>query len=321
MNLIAILAALGLEQWRAFRWRVALERLYIRYVRHLDRNFNGGRAEQGLLAMVAALAPPVLVAAAGYWALAGMHPLLGFAWNVLVLYALMGFRRFSHAVSAIIAAFRDNDVVAARRALAAWRGGYTADLASADIARLATERGLVDAYRQVFAVLFWFTLLPGPAGAVLYRASLRLADEWAGAAPGDDDETPIARARTAFGAPARRLLWLLDWLPVRLTALSFAIVGDFEDAAWCWRTQARTWAHEEGGVPMGIVLASGAGALGVELGGAIAVPGSQPKLRPTLGVGEGAEPEILPSAVGLVWRALVLWLLVIVLLTLANLAP
>jgi cobalamin biosynthesis protein CobD/CbiB len=238
-----------------------------------------------------------------------------------VLYALMGFRRFAHAVSTISAACRENDVVAARRALATWRGGYTADLTSGDIARLATERGLVDAYRQVFAVLFWFTVLPGPAGAVLYRASALLAEAWAGAAPGDDDETPIARAREAFGAPARRLLWLLDWVPVRLTALSFAVVGDFEDAAYCWRTQAGAWAGEDGGVPIGIVLASGAGALGMELGGAIAIPGREPTLRPTLGTGEAAEPEMLPSAVGLVWRALVLWLLVILLLTLANYSP
>jgi adenosylcobinamide-phosphate synthase len=322
MNLLAILAALGLEQWRAFHWRVGLERAFVRYARYLERTLNGGRADQGVLAMIAALAPCVLLAAGAYWFLARTHPLLGVLWNVVVLYALMGFRRFSHAVSAIIGAFRDNDVVAARRALAAWRGGLTADLASPDIARLATERGLVDAYRQVFAVLFWFTVLPGPAGAVLYRASLLLAQEWAGAAPGDDDETPIARARATFGAPARRLLWLLDAIPVRLTALSFAIVGDFEDAAWCWRTQAKSWATEEGGAPMGVVLAAGAGALGVELGGPIAAPvGAEPQLRPTLGVGEAAEPEILPSAVGLVWRALVLWLLVILLITLANLAP
>jgi adenosylcobinamide-phosphate synthase len=321
MNLLAILAALGLEQWRAFHWRVGLERIFVRYARYLERNLNGGRTDQGLLAMVAALLPPVVIAAAGYWLLTHAHPLLGVAWNVVVLYALMGFRRFSHAVSTIIAAFRANDVVAARRSLAAWRGGYTADLSSADIARLATERGLVEAYRQVFAVLFWFTVLPGPAGAVLYRASVLLAQAWHGAEPGDDDETPIARARAAFGAPAGKLLWLLDWIPVRLTALSFAVVGDFEDAAWSWRTQAKSWAGEEGGWPMGIVLASGAGALGVELGGPVAVPGAPPRLRPTLGVGEGAEPEILPSAVGLVWRALILWLLVILLVTLANLAP
>lgn len=321
MNLLAILAALGLEQWRAFGWRLALERGFVRYVRRLERNLNGGRFDQGVLAALAALAPPVLVAGAIYWLLAHVHPLLGLAWNVVVLYALMGFRRFSHAVSAIIEAFREGDVVTARRALAAWRGGYTADLSSADIARLATERGLVDAYRQVFAVLFWFTILPGPLGAVLYRACLLLGNEWAGPAPGDEDETPVARARATFGAPARKLLWLLDWVPVRLTALSFAIVGDFEDAAWSWRAQAKSWALEDGGEPMGIVLASGAGALGVELGGALAVPGAEPKLRPTLGTGEAAEPEILPSAIGLVWRALILWLLVILLVTLANLAP
>lgn len=321
MNLLAILAALGLEQWRAFGWRIALERAFVRYARALERALNGGRADQGMLAAAAALAPPVIVAALAYWLLALVHPLLGLAWNVLVLYALMGFRRFSHAVSQMIAAFRDGDVVAARRALASWGAPATADLSSTEIAQRAVERGLVDAYRQVFAVLFWFAVLPGPAGAVLYRACALLADAWAGPEPGDDDETPIARSRIAFGAPARRLLWLLDWVPVRLTALSFAIVGDFEDAAYCWRTQAQTWADEAGGLPVGIVLASGAGALGVEVGGPLAMPGREPRLRPTLGTGDPADPDMLPSAVGLVWRALVLWLLVILLVTLANYSP
>jgi adenosylcobinamide-phosphate synthase len=219
-----------------------------------------------VLAALAALVPPVLAAAVVFWLLQRVHPLLGLAWNVVVLYFLMGFRRFSHALSAIVEAFRGNDVVTARRALAAWRGGYTAELSSQDVTKLAIERGLVDAYRQVFAVLFWFTVLPGPAGAVLYRAALLLAQEWRGSEVGEDD-TPIARSRAAFGAPARKLLWLLDWVPVRLTALSFAVVGDFEDAAWCWRTQPQGWMRQDGGAEMGIVIASGAGALGVQVGG------------------------------------------------------
>jgi len=78
------------------------------------------------------------------------------------------------------------DLVAARRALAGWRGGLTSDLASHEVAKLAVEQGLVDAYRQVFAVLFWFVVLPGPAGAVLYRAAALLADEWRGAGRGGD---------------------------------------------------------------------------------------------------------------------------------------
>jgi adenosylcobinamide-phosphate synthase len=320
VSFLAILVALGLEQWRAFHWRDAIARAFVRHARNLERKLNGGRPEQALLATVAAVVPPVLAALAGYYVLSGVHPLLGLVWNVLVLYAVMGFRRFSHAASALVLAFRDNDVDAARRALAAWRGGYTAELSSQEIARLAIERGLVDAYRHVFAVVFWFAVLPGPAGAVLYWCVHLLAREWSGAAPGDED-TPMTRSRALFGQPARTLLQVLDWLPVRLAALSFAIVGDFEDAAYCWRMQPETWTSEEGGVPMGLLLASGAGALGVTIGGPLAMPGGPPRMRPELGLGDPAEPDMLPSAVGLVWRALILWLLVILLVTLANLAP
>ena len=319
MKLVALLIALGLEQWRAFHWRAWAERAFVRYARYLERKLNGGRTEQGIIALVAALLPPIAVAALVFAALERVHPLLGLALNAVLLYFLMGFRRFSHAISAIIAAFRDNDVIAARRTLAAWRGGYTVELSSQDIAKLAIERGLVDAYRQVFAVLFWFAVLPGPAGAVLYRAAQLLAQEWRGGEPGDD-ATPIARSREVFGAPARHLLMALDWIPIRLTALSFAVVGDFEDAAWCWRTQPQSWARQPGGVEVATLLASGAGGLGIQLGGPYVLPGGEIASRPELGVGDAPEPEVLPSAVGLVWRALVLWLLVILLVTLARLA-
>ena len=60
MNFIAILAALGLEQWRAFRWRGALERAFVRYARALERKLNGGTARQGAIAMVAARCLPAL---------------------------------------------------------------------------------------------------------------------------------------------------------------------------------------------------------------------------------------------------------------------
>jgi adenosylcobinamide-phosphate synthase len=320
MNFIAILAALGLEQWRAFRWRGALERAFVRYARSLEHKLNGGTARQGAIAAVAALLPPVLVAGAAFAFLYALHPLLGLALNVAILYLLMGFRRFSHAFTEIAAALRGGDITQARRALAQWRGGATAELASTEIARLAIERGLVDSYRQVFATLFWFTVLPGPAGAVLYRATALLADEWQDAAHGTD-VTPIAKALAVFGRPARQLLWLLDWIPVRLTALSFAVVGDFEDAIFCWRTQAKEWATQSGGVHAGILLATGGGALGVLLGGTLPVLAGEPEYRPVLGLGDEAGADVLPSVVALGWRTLILWLLLILLLTLAYVAP
>jgi cobalamin biosynthesis protein CobD/CbiB len=316
LNVIAILAALGLEQWRAFHWRASLEQLFVRYARTLEHKLNGGSAQQGVVAALAAVGPPVLATAAIFFALNAAHPLLGLLWNVAVLYPLMGFRRFSHAYTSVEKALRSGDLNAARRALAAWRGGPAGEWSSAEIAKLAIEQGLVDSYRQVFATLFWFAVLPGPAGVVLYRAAVLLAAEWQGG-----DATPVAQSRTVFGRPARALLWLLDWIPARLTALSFAIVGNFEDAVYCWRTQAASWASEEGGEHAGIVLASGGGALGVQLGGTVPTVGGESFDRPELGLGDAPESELLPSGVGLVWRALVLWLLLMLLLTLANWAP
>lgn len=320
MSVIAILLALGLEQWRAFDWRAGGERAFVRYARTLERKLNGGTRQHGVFAAIAAIAPPVVASWLLFRAADALHPLAGLLVNVAALYFLMGFRRFSHAISAIVAALQANDLPAARRTLAAWRGGSTADLGSSDIARLAIERGLIDAYRQVFAVLFWFVLLPGPAGAVLYRAAVLLAEEWRGPVAGVEP-SPLVQSRAEFGAPARALLVVLDWLPVRLTALSFAVVGDFEDAVACWRTQAARWATQEGGMAVGVLLAAGGGALGVQLGGMLPTLSGDPDVRPDLGLGDPVEPDVLPSAVGLVWRALVLWLLLMLMLTVANLVP
>lgn len=320
MNLLAIVAALALEQWRAFEWRKAVERAFVAYVRGIEQRLNGGTLGQGMLATALAILPPAVVAGLVWWAADRIHPALGVLVNIAVLYLLMGFRHFSHAVSTIIAALKGGDLVSARRSLAAWRGAFTTEPSSHDVARLAIERGLTDAYRQVFAVLFWFMVLPGPVGAVVYRAAVLLAAEWKGALPGDD-MTVVTRSLALFGRPARQFLWLMDWIPVRLTALSFAVVGDFEDAVYCWRTQAAQWPDAHGGETSGILLATGGGALGVQLGGPLPGVDGDPDPRPDLGVGDAVEAEILPSAVGLVWRALILWLLLVLLLSLANWAP
>jgi adenosylcobinamide-phosphate synthase len=319
LSFLSIVLALAFEQWRAFGWRVSVERAFARYARRIEHRFNGGTAQHGLLGTVVAIAPPVVFAAVAYWVADALHPLLALAVNSVVLYFLMGFRRFSHAVSAITKALQAGDLAAARRALGSWRGGDAHELSSRDVAKLAIECGIVDAYRQVFAVLFWFVVLPGPAGAVLYRAAVLLEDEWRNRA--GMDPTPHDEARRHFGRPARHLLWMLDWVPVRLTALSFAIVGDFEDAVACWRAQTQSWAQMDGGVTTGALLASGGGALGVVLGGALPVLAGEPDLRPEVGMGDTVEPEMLPSAIGLIWRALILWLMLILLATLANLAP
>jgi adenosylcobinamide-phosphate synthase len=312
MNFIAILAALGLEQWRAFQWRNGVQRLFGRYARLLERRFNAGTEQQGALTALLAMGPPVAIAAAGYWALGALHPVLGLVWNVAILYLLVGFRHFSHAFTAIGNALRAGDAISARKCLVAWRGADASAATAEEIPKLAVEQGIEDSYRHVFGTLFWFLVLPGPGGAVLYRLTVLLAAQWQGVAV-----TPIGHQLAAFGRPVQRLLYWLDWIPVRLTALTFAVVGDFEDAVYCWRIQAKQWPS----IHDGILLASGAGALGVQIGGVITDSTGEPEFRPELGMGEPADADILPSAIGLVWRALLVWLAVLLLLTVAYWAP
>jgi adenosylcobinamide-phosphate synthase len=312
MNLIAILVALALEQWRAPRWRGTVQRVFGRYARFLERRFNAGTEQQGALAAFLAAGPPVVVAAAAYWVLDALHPVLGLAWNVAVLYLLVGFRHFSHAFTAIGDALRAGDAITAHKRLVAWRGADASTAPAEEIPKLAIEQGVEDSYRHVFGTLFWFLVLPGPVGAVLYRLTVLLAAQWQGTAL-----TPVGHQLAAFGRPVQQLLYWMDWIPVRLTALTFAVVGDFEDAVYCWRTQARQWPsiHE------GILLASGAGALGIRVGGVMKDATGEPEFRPDLGMGEPADTDSLPSAIGLVWRALLIWLALLLLLTLAYWAP
>ena len=116
-----------------------------------------------------------------------------------------------------------------------------------------------------------------------------------------------------FGDFARKAFGALDWVPVRLTAAAFSIVGDFEDGIHCWRTQANQWKSKASG----ILLASGGGALGVRLGMPIHESGEVLE-RPEMGVGDDADAEFMQSTIGLVWRTLVLVFLVLALLGVAG---
>jgi adenosylcobinamide-phosphate synthase len=181
-----------------------------------------------------------------------------------------------------------------------WRGEPAGHRTKEEVVRLAIEEALAASHRHVFAVLFWFTVLPGPSGAILYRLAGFLARRWGG--------------QGAFGAFAIRVHHLMEWPAVRLTAIAFAIVGDFEDAIYCWRTQAMNWSDPR----IGIVLAAGAGALGVRLGMPLAYADGTVEPRADLGLGEGADAAFLDSTVGLLWRSLVVWVFLLAVLSVAR---
>lgn len=299
MGVLAIIAALVLEQWRPLGDRKAYFALLATWADWLERSFNSGESRHGIIAWLVAALVPVAAALALYYLAWWLSPALGLAVNIAALYLTLGFRQFSHWFTGIQTALKEGDADRARELIGAWRGEPAQHRSREEVARLAVEEAIAASHRHVFAVLFWFIVLPGPSGAILYRMASFLQRRWGGAGP--------------FGQLANRALHLLEWPTARLTAAAFAVVGDFEDAVYCWRTQAAAWPDPNAG----IVLAAGAGAMGVKLGMPLAeIDGLQP--RPELGIGEAAEVAFLDSTVGLLWRAVVVWVFVLGLVALAR---
>ncbi|MFA7269195.1 MAG: CobD/CbiB family protein [Sterolibacterium sp.] len=300
MTLFSIVIALILEQVRPVPQQRFVLRPLARYACFLEERFNDGQRHHGRIAWLVAVLPPVLLILVLQILLAWWQPLLALPLGVAVVYLTMGFRQFSHYFTDIHLALRMGELERARSLLGEWRGRSADRLASGEVARLAIEQALVASHRHVFAPLLCFFLL-GPAGALLYRLALFFGGQWGRPGYG------------AFGEFAQRAFYCLDWLPLRITAASFAMVGDFEDAVYCWRTQAAGW--PEAGI--GILLASGAGALGVRLGLPVNEAG-EPNERPELGLGDEADVDFMQSTIGLVWRTLVLCLLLLALFWVAS---
>ncbi|MGA8148494.1 MAG: CobD/CbiB family protein [Gallionellaceae bacterium] len=309
MSLLSLIAALLLEQLHPLASRKYLYAWLGSYVDFFQQHFNAGEHKHGKIAWLIAVLLPLLGSAGLYWLLHRIHPVFAWAFCVLVLYLTMGFRQVSHYFTGIHQTLRDENLEKARSLLSAWRGAPCHELNAQEVARVTIEEALLASHHYVFGVLFWFVITMllglGPAGAVLYRMALFLNARW-----GKQDEAELGR----FGEFARQAYHWIEWLPLRLTAITFAIVGDFEDTVYCWRTQAQSWPDPEAG----IVLASGAGALGVRLGQPIP-QGGLPLDRPEMGVGDEADADFMQSTVGLVWRALAFWMVLLLLLGLATL--
>jgi cobalamin biosynthesis protein CobD/CbiB len=304
LKFLSLLAALLLEQARPLRLGNSVYTAFERYAAWLEQRLNAGQYYHGVLAWSLAVVPIVLVTLIVYHALDAVSPILAWVWNIAVLYFTMGFRQFSHYFREITHALRNGDTATAREYLARWRGASAADLTPAEVARVSIELALVGSHRHVFGPVASFLVL-GPAGAVVYRLSAMLAEAWR---PRADAE------REAFGRFAQRFFFWLDWAPARLTAASFATVGNFEDAIYCWRTQAASWFGEA----QGVLVATGGGAMGVRLGDALRRDGGGVEFRPELGLGDEADVDFMQSTIGLIWRALVVWMFLVFLVTVAH---
>ena len=219
-------------------------------------------------------------------------PTVGIVAKVLLLYLTLGGQSLGEHAQRVAAALGANDLDAARRCVGMIVSRDTAAMQPGDVARAAVESVLENGNDAVFGALFWF-LVAGAPGAVVYRLANTLDAMWGYRTP----------RYLHFGWAAARLDDLLNYIPARLTALSYAVLGHTARARRCWWTQGRRWESPNAGP----VMAAGAGALGVQLGGPAFYHGAH-KQRPTLGEGLPATGDDIGRALSLVQRGVVLWL-------------
>lgn len=269
-------------------WAIILER-------HMNR--GGHRFLHGALAWLLAVALPTVLAAGLLWLTRANG--VSFLIHALLLYICLGLRSLREHNLPIADALLRHDLPAARLLTARIVSRDTSGASENELAKASAESLLENGNDAVFGTLFWFAVAGAP-GAVLFRAINTLDAMWG-----------YRNARyQRFGCTAARLDDAFNYIPARLTALSYLLLAPGLHAkrrAWlCWRMQSPLWSSPNAGP----VMASGAGALGIELGGA-AIYDGELEQRPPLGHGTAAAGADIGRAWRLVARTTGLWLAVV----------
>ncbi len=286
ISLIAERFLLEHQQLRQMAWLES-------YSRWLSQKWSASWLGQGIIQILILLLPPVFAVGIVQQLFAdGLFGLLGVIFAIAVLLYSLGPVDLDSRVEAYTQAAEAED----EAALSEIAGALIEDqppISEPARSQAVAEGVLFQANRRIYAVLFWFLLL-GPMGAILYRLATRLAS--------------LERANhdLDFTLSAGQLILILEWIPARITALCYAIAGSFEDALYGWRSYQDRRFDEFDNSNSGILICTGGGAM-----------------RLSTLLAESAETaqdyaHLPRSAMAMVWRSLVVFLIIIAVLTLTG---
>ena len=297
MEICIILAALILDYFlgepRRFHPLVGLGWVINKTEKHFNRTQNS--KIKGVIALCLIVIPVWVVVSILETALETL-PLLLFVISAIALYMTIGWRSLIEHAEAVRIPLQNQDITTARQKVSYLVTRDTAMLNEEGISKAATESVLENGNDAIFAPLFWF-FLAGVSGVVLYRVANTLDAMW-----GYKNKHFFY-----FGWAAAKFDDVLNWMPARLCALSYALCGSTRLALKCWQEQSKAWKSPNAGP----VMASGAGALNVKLGGVAHYQGDSER-RPPLGCGEAANWHTIKKAETLLNHALILWVVVLI---------
>ena len=251
----------------------------------IEKRLNQRTLLAGVVAWLLVVVPWVALA---FW----LHSCAPLVVDVVLLYFALGAKSLCEHAEAIAKPLQEGLLDEARQRVGWIVSRETSTLDASGVAKAGVESVLENGNDAIFGALFWFALLGGP-GALLFRLTNTLDAMWG----------YRSERYNLFGRCAARLDDALNWLPARLTALTYALFGQTRAALACWRAQAPDWESPNAGP----VMAAGAGSLGVALGGA-AIYHGQEEVRPPLGQGPAPVATDLARSIVLVKNSLWVWL-------------
>lgn len=299
--LIIVLLAILLDHLIPDRQGIKPFAWYRDWAESIEERFNGGKRTHGIGAVMLATLPIVAGVMLIHYILGELGWILRVAFDVVVLYLCLDVHRLGKTANAISNALESGELSEADDKLRELIGKGVPERTEANIARAAVEGVLKQGNSLIVSPIFWFILL-GPFGAVLQRLSCILDSLW-----GHRYER-----FAEFGWAAARFDDLMGWVPARITALSYALMGSFEDALHCWRRRVGVWSD----INSGPLLASGFGAMHMQI---CEAPEEGEYEERTSDLAVIPDAGHVQRAVALVWRMLLLWLVIGILMTGAHL--
>ncbi|GMR20784.1 MAG: adenosylcobinamide-phosphate synthase CbiB [Gammaproteobacteria bacterium] len=288
--LLATLIAVALDQFVPHRWGLDPFVWYKDWVATIEQRFNGGERYQGWGALALALIPVALAVLLIRFILSQIGWPVRFVFDVVVLYFCLDLYRLNLRAIELTTALEEGRLIEANERLRALGGKGAPRETEAAIATASVQTVFELANVATIAPLCWFLLL-GPVGAVVQRMTGILGQSW-----GYRNDRFME-----FGQPTRRFSTLLSWVPARITAISFAMVGNFEDALHNWRRQSELWLDNSG--PL---RAAGFGAMNLRYA-------EYNENADDEGMTDTPEASHVRRALALVWRVVLLWLMLLVL--------
>ncbi|MCU7893568.1 MAG: regulatory signaling modulator protein AmpE [Candidatus Thiodiazotropha sp. (ex Lucinoma aequizonata)] len=290
MTLMIILICLIAERFLLEKVHLRNNRWLLRYSEWLQHQKPPAWLERGVVDITLLLLPALL--AIGIFQHIFDEDLLEISLSIVILLYCLGPEDLDTQISQYTEAVDDGDE-ANTNAIASTIIMDEPPISEPARSQAVAEGVLLQANQNLFAVLFWFIVL-GPLGAMIYRLTTWLP-------------TLVQSNRDIdFHLNSKQLAVILDWIPARITAFCYAIAGSFEDALYGWRSFQKGRFSEFNDSNSGTLICTGSGAMRLST------------LLDEANEGNQLYSTLPRSAMDLVWRSLVVFLVILTLLSMIG---